>query len=173
MGLKTLVGAWIGKEKEKNHIEIENAIKIAKEGYVDILAIGNEVMLREDISKEELIEYINKAKSEVPNIEVGYVDAYYEFEEKPEIADACYLILANCYPFWEGCAREYALPYMKDMYARAKKAAKNKKVIITETGWPNIGSSTWGAIPSRENAMKYFIDTYTWAKNDNIEIFYF
>jgi exo-beta-1,3-glucanase (GH17 family) len=173
MGLKTLVGAWIGKEKEKNDIEVENTIKIAKEGYVDILAIGNEVMLRGDVTEDELIEYINRAKAELPNIEVGYVDAYYEFEEKPRIADACDVILSNCYPFWEGCAREYALPYMKDMYARAKKAGKGKKVIITETGWPNIGSNTWGAIPSRENAMKYFIDTYTWAKEDNIEIFYF
>ena len=104
---------------------------------------------------------------------MGYVDAYYEFEDRPAISDACDIILANCYPFWEGCHQDYSLLYMKDMYRRAQRAGKGKKVIITETGWPNQGSSLAGAVPSKENAMKYFINAQLWSKEEDIDLFYF
>ncbi len=172
-GLKTLVGAWLGKDEKINEQEIENLIQIAKEGYVDIAAVGNEVMYRGDLSEDKLLEYISRVKSELVDIPVGYVDAYYEFEHRQNITEACDVILSNCYPFWEGCSMEYSLLYMKDMYARALRAAKGKKVIITETGWPNIGDKFHGAEPSAENAMKYFINTQNWSKEDNVEIFYF
>ena len=48
-----------------------------------------------------------------------------------------------------------------------------KKVIITETGWPSKGQTVQEANPSAENAMKYFINTQHWAKDQNIEMFYF
>jgi exo-beta-1,3-glucanase (GH17 family) len=89
------------------------------------------------------------------------------------VTEACDVILANCYPFWEGCPAEHALLYMKDMYRRAQHAANGKKVIISETGWPNVGTPEGGAVPSFENAIKYFINTYQWADEENIEIFYF
>ncbi len=172
-GLKTMVGVWLDDDLENNEIEIENAIKLAKDGYADILAVGNEVLLREDLTEEQLLDYITRVKAAVPNVEVGYVDAYYEFEDHPRVAELCDVILANCYPFWEGCPADYSLLYMKDMYRRVLKAAKGKKVIITETGWPNIGTAERGAVPSYDNAMKYFINTYLWAEEDNIDIFYF
>ena len=52
MGIKTLVGAWLGDDLEKNEQEIEALIKLAKEGYVDIAAVGNEVMYRKDLTEE-------------------------------------------------------------------------------------------------------------------------
>ena len=172
-GIKTLVGAWLGKSEAINEREIANLIEIAKNGYADIVAVGNEVMYRGDLSEEELISYIQKVKQELPDIPVGYVDAYYEFEHRPQITEACDIVLANCYPFWEGCGLEYSLLYMKDMYRRATKAANGKKVIISETGWPNIGEKFHGAKPSFKNAMRYFINTQLWAKEDGIESFYF
>jgi exo-beta-1,3-glucanase (GH17 family) len=172
-GLKTLVGAWLNDDLENNEKEINNLIEVAKQGYADIVAVGNEVLLREDLTEDQLISYINRVKAALPDIEVGYVDAYYEFEAHPNITDACDLILANCYPFWEGCALEYSILYMKDMYQRAKKAGKGKRVIITETGWPKDGPKEWGAEPSYDNAIKYFLGTYQWAEEDDINVFYF
>lgn len=172
-GLNTMVGVWLDSDLENNEKELANAICAAKAGHVDILAVGNEVLLRGDLSEDQLLDYIHRAKEALPDIEVGYVDAYFEFEDYPRIADACDVILANCYPFWEGCPADYSLLYMKDMYSRALKAGKGKRVIITETGWPNVGTSERGAEPSYENALKYFINTYLWAEEENIEIFYF
>ena len=173
MGLKTLVGAWLGDNLEKNELEIEGLINLAKKGYVDVCAVGNEVLYRDDLSEEQLLEYIARVKEAVPNLPVGYVDAYYEFEDRPAVTAICDVILANCYPFWEGCPIEYSLLYMKDMYNRTIKAAGGKKVIITETGWPNHGQSFHGAVPSEENAIRYFLNSQQWCESEDIEMFYF
>jgi exo-beta-1,3-glucanase (GH17 family) len=173
-GMKTLVGAWLGDDPETNDKELASLIELSNQGYVDIAAVGNEVMYRGDLTEDELLTFIYKAKETIPNnIPVGYVDAYYEFSERPNITEACDVILANCYPFWEGCDQDYSLLYMKDMYNRALQAGKGKKVIVTETGWPSEGTSLDGAFPSEENAIKYFINTQKWSKEENIEIFYF
>ena len=158
---------------EINQREIEGLIKIAKEGFVDIAAVGNEVMYRKDLTEDELLNFIYQVKEAIPDIQVGYVDAYYEFSIKPRITEACDVILANCYPYWEGCHIDYSLLYMKNMYQQAVNAANGKKVIISETGWPSQGTNLHGAYPSAENFMKYFINTQKWSQEDDIEIFYF
>jgi len=172
-GLKTMVGVWLNDDRANNEKELSNAIDVAKAGHAGILAVGNEVLLRGELSEDELIDYINRAKQAVPGVDVGYVDAYFKFVDHPRVTQACDVILANCYPFWESCPAEYALLYMKDMYRRAVQAADGRKVIISETGWPNLGTPYGGAVPSFENAIKYFINTYQWAEEEGIEIFYF
>jgi glucan 1,3-beta-glucosidase len=116
---------------------------------------------------------MNEVKQAIPDVPIGYVDAYYEFTDRPRITDACDVILANCYPFWEGCPLEYSLLYMKEMFGQAKAAANGKKVIITETGWPNLGTNFEGSFPSYDNAMKYFINAQKWSSDDDIDMFYF
>jgi len=172
-GLRTMVGVWLDDDREHNDLELDNAIRIANEGHVDILAVGNETLLRGDLTEDELLGYIQRAREGAPNVEVGYVDAYFEFADHPRITDACDVLLANCYPFWEGCPAEHALLYMKDMYRRVCSVANGKRVIISETGWPNIGTAEDAAVPSFENAIKYFVDTCRWADAEGIEIFYF
>lgn len=173
MGMKTLVGAWLGTDEDKNRQEIENLIQLAKDGFVDIAAVGNEVLYRNDLSVEELIQAISHVKSAIPGIPVGYVDAYYEFTQHPEISELCDVILCNCYPFWEGTDYSFSLQHMQQMYGQAKEAGKGKRVIITETGWPSKGESLGNAIPSEINALKYFVNTQLWAIDENIEVFYF
>jgi len=172
-GLKTMVGVWLDADHEHNEEEIANAIAIGKAGHADILAVGNEVLLRGEMSEDELIDNINRVKKAVPGVPVGYVDAYFKFVDHPRVTEACDVILANCYPFWEKCPAEHSLLYMKEMYRRAVSAANGKKVIISETGWPNLGSAEGGAVPSLENAIKYFINTCQWAEEEGIDIFYF
>lgn len=172
-GLKTLVGAWLGDDNQVNENEIKGLIALSKAGFVDVATVGNEVMYRGDLEEAELISFINHVKKEIPNIPVGYVDAYYEFSDRPKITEVCDVILANCYPYWEGCSLEYSLVYMKQMYQQALNAANGKKVIITETGWPSKGTSLEGAHPSYDNALRYFINAQKWSKEDAIEMFYF
>ncbi len=172
-GLKTLVGAWLGKDEEKNRLEMENLVRLAKEGFVDIAAVGNEVLYRGDLSEEELLGYIKSVRKEIPGIPVGYVDAYYEFVTRPEITNACDVLLCNCYPFWEGTNYKDALPHMQDMFQQVKMAGKGKRIVITETGWPGEGNSMGNAVPSPGNLMKYFINTQLWAIDEGIELFYF
>lgn len=172
MGLSTMVGAWIDDDLARNEIEMGNAIEIARKGDADILAIGNEVLLREEISEDALIAYILRAKAAV-DVPVGYVDAYFLFENHPRVAEVCDVLLVNCYPFWEGYPIEHANIYMREMYRRTQRVANGKRVVIAETGWPNVGTQDRSALPSKENAMKYFIDAVEWTRKEDIELFYF
>jgi len=172
-GMKTLVGAWLGNDLALNEKEIKALIDLAKQGLVDVAAVGNEVMYRNDLTENQLLEYIQRVKEALPNIPVGYVDAYYEFSHRPKITEICDVILTNCYPYWEGCPIEHSLDHMKNMFETAKNAGNGKRVIITETGWPSEGGSLRGAIANNENAIKYFIDTQNWCHQNNIECFYF
>jgi exo-beta-1,3-glucanase (GH17 family) len=75
-GLKTLVGAWLGTDLDINEQEIEAVIELGRSGHADRIAVGNEVLLREDMSEDQLLGYIARVKDALPNVEVGYVDAY-------------------------------------------------------------------------------------------------
>ena len=172
-GMKTMVGAWLRDDLEDNEKEIEGLIQLAKDGVVDIAAVGNEVLYRNDLTLEQLLAYMKRVKDALPDITIGYVDAYYEFSLHPELVEASDVILSNCYPYWEGCHIDGALNHMQQMFGQASHAAQGKKVIITETGWPSEGGSLRGAFSSEENAMKYFINTQVWADKANIETFYF
>lgn len=173
LGLKTMVGAWLGPDKAKNEEEIAALIDMANRGLVDIAAVGNEVMYRKDLTEDELLGYLHQVKEALPNIPVSYVDAYYEFSVRPRITEACDIILANCYPYWEGCDIDYSLLHVKQMYYQALAAGKGKKVIISETGWPSQGTGLDDAQPSKANALRYFLNLQQWAAQEDIEIFYF
>ncbi len=173
LGLKTLVGAWLGTDRAINARELRGVIDVARAGHADIVAVGNEVLLREDLDEEELLACIAQVRRELPGVPVGYVDAYYLFELHPRITAACDVVLTNCYPFWEGCPREQAVAYMQDMLARTRAAAPGKRIVVSETGWPDQGSPFHGALPSRDGAMRYFVDTHHWAEREGIELFYF
>ena len=126
--MKTLVGAWLGTDREINEREIAGAIELARAGHADILAVGNEVLLREDMSEDELLGYVERVRQAVPpGIPVGYVDAYYLFERHPRITAACDVLLTNCYPFWEGCPRDEAIAYMQSMYQRTVAVARARR----------------------------------------------
>ena len=172
-GLKTMVGAWIGSNKENNVKEIESLINLANQGLVDIAVVGNEVLLRKDLTEKELLAYIQYVKQTIPEIPIGYVDAYFQFKEYPSLVDACDIVLVNCYPFWEGSHIDNATSHLKQMYSFAKNTANGKKVIIAETGWPNNGTGNNMALPSSENAMRYFINIQNWSQTEKVDMFYF
>lgn len=172
-GLKTMAGAWISNDHARNKKEMNALIKLGKQGHVNIAVVGNEAIMREDVHVQEIINYIETLKKELPGVPVGYVDAYYQYHNHPELVEACDLVLVNCYPFWEGCHINQADLYLQQMYAVTQKIAQGKPVIITETGWPNQGGNTDKATPSKENAMKYYIDTANWSQKEDIPIFYF
>jgi exo-beta-1,3-glucanase (GH17 family) len=174
-GLKTLVGAWLSDDKDDNEKEIEGLIALAKAGHVDVAAVGNEVLYRDDMSLDELLVYIKRVKKALSGLDipVGYVDAYYEFSRHPELVEHTDVVLVNLYPYWEGCPIEFALGHMQAMYGEVVDAAQGKPIIITETGWPSEGGNLKGAFAGEEAAMKYFIDAINWTKENDIPIFYF
>jgi exo-beta-1,3-glucanase (GH17 family) len=78
----------LSHDLDLNEQEIDNLIVLAKEGYVDIAAVGNEVMFRGDLTEDQLLAYMHRVKEALPNTPVGYVDASYEFSHRSRITQA-------------------------------------------------------------------------------------
>ncbi|MDP2075955.1 MFS transporter [Hydrogenophaga sp.] len=173
-GLKTMVGAWISADRDRNEREIAGLLTLAEAGLVNIAVVGNEVLLRGELTEAELLAYIQRVRAALPeNVPVGCVDAYFQFLERPALTAACDVLLPNCYPFWEGTDINMAAPYLRRMFGLVQAAGGEKRVIVTETGWPGNGQPVAGAVPSAENAMRYFVDVQQWARQEGIKLFYF
>ncbi|MBD3220810.1 glycosyl hydrolase [bacterium] len=173
MGLKTMVGIDLGKDEQRNEREFACGVEVARQGHADILAVGNEVLLRGDLSEDAMLAHIERARQAAPGVAIGYVDAYFLFEKHPRITDACDVLLINCYPFWEYCPFQYALHHMQEMYRRTERVAAGKPIVISETGWPSQGTPYGPAEPGDDAALNYFLNTYLWAEEEGIEIVYF
>jgi len=172
--LKSMVGAWLSEDQARNQEEIRSLVQLAQEGAVDVAAVGNESLLRQELSVAEVLAYLHQVKAQLPaHIPVGYVDAYYQFLDHPELIEAVDVVLINCYPFWEGAESQHALAYLQRMYQLTQEVAAGKPVIIAETGWPSSGQPVEAAQPSVENALRYFLDAQHWAQSSGVELFYF
>ncbi len=173
MGLKTLVGAWLGDDAKTNERELAGLIDLCHAGHVDLAAVGNEVLLREDLNEDALLSAIAHVKAAVPGMKVGYVDAYYLFCEHPRLVEACDVLFINCYPFWEECSLEHSIAYMKEMVARVERVASGKQLVISETGWPSDGNPVGAAIPAERNALLYALNTFDWTNGAGLDLFSF
>ena len=173
-GLKTVAGAWISQDRERNEREVQALILLAQEGMVDIAVVGNEVLLRGELPEPELLAYLARVRAALPpEVPVGCVDAYSQFLERPALVAACDVLLPNCYPFWEGAHIDLAAQYLRRMHGLVKAAGGDKPVIVAETGWPGHGQAVGAAVPSADNAMRYFVDVQQWGRGEGIKLFYF
>ena len=86
-----------------------------------------------------------------------------KFTDRPKITDVCDVILANCYPFWEGCSFRIFFGLHEANVFSSNVSRQWKNSAITETGWPSQGANLEGAFPSYENALKYFINAQNWS----------
>lgn len=169
-----MVGVWISVDKEWNEVEINVLVKLVKDGLVDIVVVGNEVLLCNELFEQEIIGYIEWVKALLfEGILVGYVDVYYQFLECFVLVSVCDIIFINCYFFWEGVDSGYVLLFLQQMYVLAKEVGNGKKVIVVEIGWLSVGQNVEVVQLFVENVMKYFINVQDWVKVNGIEMFYF
>jgi glucan 1,3-beta-glucosidase len=173
LGLKTMVGAWIGDDREKNAEEIAALIEVGRAGHADLIAVGNEVLLRGELPEGELLELIHQVKAALPGLPVAYVDAYFLFAQHPGLVDACDYLPINCYPFWEKCPLERSIVYVQEMVRRVRSVSHGKPIVIAETGWPTAGTPEGSAVPSLENAALYALNLIPWAAHEGLPLFWF
>lgn len=173
MGLKAALGAWLSRDLAANEREISNLIRVARAGEVDMAIVGSEVLLRGDLSEDQLIGYINRVKQEVPGIPVTTADVYDQILSHPAVVSAVDVVLVNYYPYWEGIKVDQALAAIHGWHQQVRAAAGGKSILVSETGWPSGGNPIGEAVPSAENASFYFLNFVSWARANNVPYFYF
>lgn len=173
LGLKAAIGVWLSSDLSNNSLGMENLINVAKNGYVDLAIIGSETLFRGDLTEDQLVEYIEQFKNEVPSVPVTTADNYSWLLDNPKVMEVCDVILANYYPYWDGKDVEEALSHLHSVHKRVVYKANGKEVIVSETGWPSDGYQNGDAVPSEENACFYFLNFVSWARAEGVRFFYF
>lgn len=154
--LNITMGAWLDKDLEKNRQEIETLLQISNQKNQKIvrLMVGNEVMLRKDLTEQQLIDYIREVKKRTWR-PVSTSETWDMWLAHPALASEVDFIGVHILPFWEGISADNAVDYVFERYYEMKRTFPNKPVIITEVGWPSDGQAFKHAIPSRSNQAKF------------------
>ncbi|MFA6265254.1 MAG: beta-(1-6) glucans synthase [Pseudolabrys sp.] len=153
-GMKVLQGAWVSNDPVKTKVQIEAALGLA-ERYPDTvraIIVGNEALLRGDISAPDLAALIRsvKLRAKVP---VTYADVWEFWLRAPEVASAVDFITVHILPYWEDfpIPADQAAAHVDAIRQRIASAFAPKDVIIGEVGWPSQGRMREGALPSPAN----------------------
>ena len=164
LGMTVSLGIWLGPDRDLNEKEIARAIKAIIESpeSVDRVFVGSEVVLRGELTAQELAAYITRVNRSIPaNIEVGSADVWHLWLDNPVIARSSEFIGVHLLPYWDGVAIDDAMTYIEDRLARIRNKFPAKVIVIAETGWPSEGRMRRGAVatPALEAAfLRTFID---------------
>src|ERR1700685_2023449 len=148
-GLKVTVGAWIDKNQDRNEREIRSALDLARHNSnVNAIVVGNETLLRTDMSVDDLIKIIQRVKRASP-VPVTTGDIWSAWIDHPELASSVDFVAAHILPYWSGMDASKAVDYSIEIYDKLRKTFPGKRIVIAEFGWPSAGYNFQGAYPGR------------------------
>ena len=172
-GLKVLQGVWLSSHADKARVQIETAVALANRypGTIRALVVGNEVMLRGEMSAEDLAATIRAVKARV-SVPVTYADVWEFWLRNRDVAAAVDFITIHILPYWEDfpVAARDAAAHVDSIRRRVVAAFPGKEVIIGEVGWPSAGRMREGALPSPANEARVIQDVLALGKRDNFRV---
>ena len=172
-GLKVLQGIWLSGDAEKNRREIETGVAIAKRfpDTVRGVIVGNEVLLRGEMTPEDLIATLRGVKAQVPE-PVSYADVWEYWLRYREVANAVDFVTIHILPYWEDFPLPASLAAAHVDAIRKRVAAANpgKEILIGEFGWPSAGRMREGALPSPSNQSRAIDETLALAKREHFQV---
>jgi exo-beta-1,3-glucanase (GH17 family)/cellulose synthase/poly-beta-1,6-N-acetylglucosamine synthase-like glycosyltransferase len=160
--LKVTLGAWIDDNASNNQAELSKLIEVAHtHRNVDRVLVGNEVILRGNLSTTELIADIEEARRAL-HVPVSTAEPWHIWLAHPDLARSVDYITIHLLPYWEGLPVEDALRYTMEKLAQVQAAYPDKHIVIGEVGWPSNGVDIGGARADRVNQAlfmrKFFIE---------------
>src|ERR1700684_2779147 len=148
-GLKVTVGAWLDKNQDRNEREIRSALDLARHNSnVDAIVVGNETLLRTDMTADDLIKIIQRVKRSSP-VPVTTGDIWSAWLDHPELASSVDFIAAHILPYWAGTDASKAVDSSIEVYDKLRKTFPGKRIVVAEFGWPSAGYNFHDADPGR------------------------
>ncbi|RDV01140.1 beta-(1-6) glucans synthase [Undibacter mobilis] len=172
-GMKVLQGAWVSNNPVKTQVQVEAALALAERYPDTVLAIvvGNEALLRGDISAGDLAALIRsvKARAKVP---VTYADVWEFWLRAPDVAAAVDFVMIHILPYWEDfpIAAGQAAAHVNDIHKKMAGLYAPKNVYIGEMGWPSQGRMREGALPSPANQARVIQEVLAYAARENYRV---
>ena len=166
-GLKVMQGLWLSSVSDRSRKQIADAVALAKK-YPDVIqsvVVGNEVLLRGEMSAPELASTIRDVKAQVP-MPVTYADVWEFWLRYREIAGAVDFITVHILPYWEDfpIPSQEAARHVDAIRKEVVAAFPDKEVFLGEFGWPSAGRMREGALPSPANQARALHDVLAIAK---------
>ncbi len=151
-GLDVTLGVWLSKDKARNEQEVVRAVALAKTVRgIKRIVVGNETLLRADLTDGELARYIQRVRLAVPaTIKVGTADVWSEMVKANATVKASDFMGVHVLPYWEGVPAETALTWIRDRLDTVRKAHPGKPLFVGEVGWPSGGENFHDAYPTPE-----------------------
>jgi glucan 1,3-beta-glucosidase len=172
-GLKVLLGLWLSGVPDKTRLQIDRGIELAK-AYSDVIrgvVVGNEVLLRGEMSEASLAAIIHEVKSQIPE-PVTYADVWEYWLRYRDLANSVDFVTIHILPYWEDfpIPAAHAAAHVDDIRKKVALAIPNKDILIGEVGWPSAGRMREGARPSPSNQALVIDGMLALAQRENFRV---
>src|SRR4249919_447255 len=172
-GLKVMQGLWLSSSPEKSHYQIETAVTLANKypGTIRSVVVGNEVLLRGDMTATELASTIRAIKARV-QVPLTYADVWEFWLRNRDVANAVDFITIHILPYWEDfpIAASASVAHVESIRRQVVAAFPGKEVLIGEVGWPSAGRMREAALPSPVNQARVIQDVLALSKRENFHV---
>jgi glucan 1,3-beta-glucosidase len=150
LGMKVLMGLWIGREARDNEIQIARGIELAKAhaGVIKGIIVGNEVLLRQEQPAAVLESLLRRVKAET-GLPVTYADVWEFWLRHPQLADDVDFVTIHILPYWEDdpVPADDGVAHIDSILRRVQAEMPGKTIFIGETGYPSAGKQRERAVP--------------------------
>lgn len=152
LGLKVTLGAWLSHDADRNRAEVDRAVALANAHPQTIrtLVLGNETLLRREMSAGDLIAIINDARSRTQGVQVTSAEIWSFWLRQPELAKAVDLLTVHVLPYWDGedvHTIDDAVAFSIEAIGKVAAAYPGKSILIGEIGWPSVGRARGAVAP--------------------------
>ena len=160
-GLKVMLGLWVSSHNDRTQYQIGTGVALANRfpNVVRAVVVGNEALLRGEVSPAVLAETIRSVKSRV-KMPVTYADVWEFWLRYRELANAVDFVTIHILPYWEDdpVAAQDAAGHVDAIRQRVVESFPGKEIMIGEVGWPSAGRMREGALPSPANQARVLAD---------------
>ncbi len=172
-GLKVIQGIWLGSNRAKNLSQVAIAVRLTKDfpDTISSLVVGNEVLLRGEMTTQDLASIIRSVKAQV-TVPVTYADVWEYWLKNREVYEAVDFVTIHILPYWEDfpIRAKFAAAHVEEIRERMAVAFPGKEILIGETGWPSTGRMREGALPSRTNQARVVSEILGLAKTHGFRV---
>ena len=157
-----------------NGKEIMAGIRLASNPAVHSITVGNEVLLRGDLTEDQLAFTLDQVRAHLSRpVPITLADDYGEWHCHPALAKHVDFITVHIYPFWNRISIDNAISFLNAKYKAVQKMFPNKLIVLGETGWPSTGPPQGAAVANSANQARYFREFMAWAQQNNVPYYYF
>lgn len=174
-GLKVILGIWLSSDRIKTRLQIQTGIALAKQypGVISSVIVGNEVLLRGEMTAADLAATIRLVKAQIPAaIPVTYADVWEFWLRNRDVYEAVDFVTIHILPYWEDfpVRARHAAAHVNSIRKRMAVAFPAKDILIGETGWPSTGRMREGALPSRANQARVVSEILDLARREQFRV---